>query len=238
MSNKKYLLIDGDDTLWEENLLYRNIVNDLSALISTLFAQDQEKVLSKLIYKLKHQDSPLMQTYKDGADIFIDTLEQISVSDFSLSLNDNSVSSFFVNSRDELRKYTIILKEAVIDVMPILANRYNCVFYSQGRRDIQLIKLKNSPLEKYFYDIFITEHKDADNLESYLKSHNIGRFFATVIGNSPRHDINPACSIGVQSIYLESPYTWARDLTELLTTDPKPRVAANFHDVLNLLDGK
>ncbi len=127
------------------------------------------------------------------------------------------------------------LIKGVSETLPMLAEKYSCIFYSQGISEIQMRKLENSKLDKHFSDIFITQVKTKDRLAAYLDHHKIKIEAVTVIGNSPRYDINPAIELGISSIYIENPYTWERDKMDLLDCGPAAAVINKFEDLKNIL---
>ncbi|TAK74964.1 MAG: hypothetical protein EPO11_06260, partial [Gammaproteobacteria bacterium] len=205
----KYILIDGDDTLWEENILFRKVVSSTAELLSSIIQLPTKEILSILIKELESDNSPLIASNACGVDVFIDTLLSIA--------NKISTNSPTIKVKNELEKqrlflktYPIQLKKGVKDTLPRLADKYECIFYSQGSYEAQSTKLRNSGLEKFFRDVFITPHKNKYNLLNYLTTKEIIPNKAMVVGNSPRSDINPACELGIKAIYLENHVTWRR----------------------------
>ncbi|AEI45868.1 HAD family hydrolase [Paenibacillus mucilaginosus] len=90
--------------------------------------------------------------------------------------------------------------------------------YTGGEPTIQMRKVTEAGLQRFFATrIHITRHKNAEFLESLIRTNGWDRKVTWMIGNSMRTDINPALKCGINAIFMPAEQEWAYNQVELET---------------------
>ncbi|MCZ8515687.1 HAD family hydrolase [Paenibacillus filicis] len=88
--------------------------------------------------------------------------------------------------------------------------------YTGGEPAIQLRKVKEARLERYFGDqVHITRHKNAEFMEGLIRSQGFDRRRTWMIGNSLRTDIIPALTCGIHAIFMPAEQEWSYNQVEV-----------------------
>jgi putative hydrolase of the HAD superfamily len=90
---------------------------------------------------------------------------------------------------------------------------YNLYLYTGGDPDIQIQKLVQSGLDRYFRPDrrFVTPFKDKIRLQQLIRSFGIPPSAAWMVGNSLRSDILPALELGLTAIHIPESEPWEYD---------------------------
>jgi putative hydrolase of the HAD superfamily len=201
------LLIDADDTLWENNVYFERAI---AAFIS--YVNHHEYTHEEVREKLNQVERENTLTHGYGLGSFRQSLimcfERLSDETITPEKHERIVS--FVQS---IADQEIELLPGVAETLPQLASRHRLILMTKGNQAEQADKLARSGLAGYFSAVEIPKEK---NVEAYrtvcakydLTSHKPGACKTWMIGNSPRSDINPALAAGLNAIYIHHPSTW------------------------------
>lgn len=96
-----------------------------------------------------------------------------------------------------------------IDLLDNLIIKYNLHIISNGFENVQKLKIKNSGLDKYFDNIFTSEHigykKPDYKIFNYaLNKVNVKPESSVMIGDSKEADITGALNVGINAIHFNS----------------------------------
>jgi putative hydrolase of the HAD superfamily len=75
-------------------------------------------------------------------------------------------------------------------------------------------------VKEYFAAVEIVAEKDAGTYRSVVSKYGLLPEVTWMIGNSPRSDINPALSAGINAVFVPHDQTW---ILEHDTLDPVPQ---------------
>jgi putative hydrolase of the HAD superfamily len=201
------LLIDADDTLWENNIYFERAI---AAFIS--YVNHHEYTRDEVREKLNEVEREHTAAHGYGLSSFRHSLltcfERLSSQGLTPEKHERIVS--FVQS---IADQDIELLPGVAETLPELASRHRLILMTKGNQLEQADKLARSGLGSYFTAVEIPKEK---NQEAYrevctkyeLTPQSAGRCTTWMIGNSPKSDINPALSAGLHAIYIHHPSTW------------------------------
>jgi putative hydrolase of the HAD superfamily len=207
------LLIDADDTLWENMVHFEQAIADF---ISHLDHQTHsaEEVRS-------HLNEIERETIKDhgyGLKNFQRSLiccfEQLTGREIS-ELNRQTIC-LFVRS---IAEKEIELLPGVADTLADLFTRHKLILVTKGDTLEQTDKLTRSGLAKYFQAVEVLVEKHRDAYCSLIERHQFQSGNTWMIGNSPRSDINPALAAGLNAIFIPHASTWVLE-HELVNQPP------------------
>jgi len=193
-----YLLIDADDTLWENNIYFEQAIHAFIALLdhSRLSPQEVRAVLDEVErtmgYGSVNFTRSLLETYKRLAekDLHEDDIEQVR------------------RVGGTIRTYPLQLLTGVKETLDYLAPRHDLVLLTKGDHEEQKLKVEQSGLETYFQQVIIVPEKDIVTYHHVVHALHVHPKHAWMIGNSPRSDINPALAAGLNVVYIPYPHTW------------------------------
>jgi len=221
----KVLLIDADDTLWEENLHFEQAVQAFVDLVSPL-GYPAEEVRRHL--DLTERRNILQRGY--GAWSFSLTLEEVC-----LSLAGERASETHL---EEIRRIALRLRESprqlyegVAETLVYLAPRHRLFLFTKGHVGEQGRKVEMSGLQAFFETLAVVEEKNEDAYRALLARHGLAPAGVWMVGNSPRSDINPALATGMNAVYIPSPHKWEYEHEEIRPGTGELLVLDSFRDL-------
>lgn len=202
------LIIDCDDTLWENNRFFLEAHKKFVRLMDSL-GHDTAKADS-LLLRLEMENVP---RYGYGA-----RSQAMSMADVYRLLEsepDVSVLEAIKAIGDEVFNHPVCMFPGVEDTLRKLTTRYRMLMLTKGNRDEQMGKIDKSPVRGYFHHTKVVEEKDKETLKGVLDEFEMAPHETWMIGDSPRSDIMPALQNGVKSVYIPFSMTWALEHQEL-----------------------
>lgn len=202
------LIIDCDDTLWENNRFFLEAHRKFVRLMESL-GHDTAKADS-LLLRLEMENVP---RYGYGA-----RSQAMSMADVYRLLDpepDASVLAAISAIGDEVFNHPVCLFPGVADTLRKLSTRYRMLMLTKGNRDEQMGKIDKSPVKGYFHHTKVVMEKDTETFKGVLDEFDMAPHETWMIGDSPRSDIMPALANGVKSVYIPFSMTWALEHQEL-----------------------
>ena len=208
------LLIDADDTLWENNIYFERAI---AAFISYLNHHEYSPAEVRQTLNACERETILAHGY--GLTSFTRSL----VNCFE-RLSPQPVTD---EKRDRIRSFAQSIAEQEIELLPSvpetlaeLASRHHLILMTKGNHAEQADKLARSGLSGLFTSVEIVAEKDAPAYREVIARHELAPHTSWMIGNSPKSDINPALAAGLHAVFLFHKDTW---VLEHATVDPAPR---------------
>jgi putative hydrolase of the HAD superfamily len=196
------LLIDADDTLWENNIYFERAI---AAFISFLDHKEHSPAQVRQTLNTVERETILSHGY--GLTSFTQSLlgcfERLSPVPVT------------EEKRERIRGFARAIAEQEIELLPgvsetlaDLATRHHLILMTKGDRAEQADKLTRSGLRQYFAAVEIPAEKSPQAYRDVIGRHNVAARSAWMIGNSPKSDINPALAAGLHAVFLVHPDTW------------------------------
>lgn len=196
------LLVDADDTLWENNIYFERAI---AAFIS--YVDHKEYTRDQVRETLNEVERENVRTHGYGLVSFrralVTCFERLSAEPVVPEKHER-ILSFAQTIADQ----EIELLEGVAATLPVLAERHRLILVTKGNQDEQLDKLARSGLAHYFSSVEVPREKDPGTYRTVCEKHSLERGTTWMIGNSPRSDINPALACGLNAVYIHHPNTW------------------------------
>jgi putative hydrolase of the HAD superfamily len=207
------LLIDADDTLWENNIYFEEVVAHYIELVArhghspddaraTLLAIEHRrtKAFGYGIDNFRHSLDAACHQLLDGREYLRD-----------LSLFDQLCFA--------LRRRPIALLPAVDETLRELGGRHRLILLTKGDSDDQLSKVVRSGIRGRFHAVDVVAEKDAETYDDVIHRHGVDRARAWMVGNSPKSDVLPALAVGLRAVFIPHAATWTLELQELPPID-------------------
>ncbi len=212
------LLIDADDTLWENNIYFeRAIVRFISFLNHHEFSPAQvREVLNDVERECIVKHGYGLHSF---AHALVDTFERLSVSPVTPELH-AQISSFAHTVAD----HPMELLPEVSQTLEYLSARHRLILMTKGALVEQTGKIERSGLKQYFAATEIVAEKDAAAYQGLIEKHSLTHESTWMIGNSPKSDINPALAAGLHAVFVPHGNTWILEHEEVDAATPPQRL--------------
>jgi putative hydrolase of the HAD superfamily len=203
------LLIDADDTLWENNIYFERAI---AAFIGYLNHQEYTPVEVRQTLNAVERETILAHGY--GLTSFtrslIDCFSRLSSAPVT-PVHQAQITSF----ASAIAEQEIELLPGVAETLAELAARHRLILMTKGNRAEQADKNSRSGLAQYFVAVEIVAEKDPASYREVVQRHGLDPQATWMIGNSPRSDINPALAAGLHAVHLFHKDTWVLEHAEL-----------------------
>lgn len=203
------LLIDADDTLWENNVYFERAI---AAFISFLNHHEYSPADVRQALNAVERETILAHGY--------------GVSSFTRSLvacyERLSSEPVTEEKRDRVRSFAPSIGEQEIELLPgvaetlaELAARHHLTLMTKGNQAEQADKLARSGLSKLFSSVEIVAEKNPATYRAVIARHELTPHSSWMIGNSPKSDINPALAAGLHAVFIFHKDTWILEHAEI-----------------------
>jgi putative hydrolase of the HAD superfamily len=212
------LLIDADDTLWENNVYFeRAIARFISFLNHHEFSPEQVREVLNDVEReciLKHGYG-----LHSFAHALVDTFERLSVEPITPELH-AQIHSFAHSIADQPLE-TLLEVPATLQY---LKERHRLILMTKGALLEQTGKVERSGLKEYFAAIEIVAEKDPVTYARVVEKYELAHETTWMIGNSPKSDINPALAAGLNAVFVPHGDTWILEHEEVNPAPPPQKL--------------
>jgi len=221
----QYLLIDADDTLWENNVYFERAFDEFVGFLghSRLSPDEVREVLDQIEldnvgrhgYGSKSFGRNLLQCFE--------RLAERSYADRDL---DN-----LVEIADRILHHPIDVIAGVRDTLAYLTARHHLTLCTKGHSEEQLLKFERSALGPYFHGVEVVREKDAAAYREIVQRFEMTPERTWMVGNSPKSDIHPALEAGLRAVFVPHERTWSLEIVDLPEPSDRFRVVERFADL-------
>jgi putative hydrolase of the HAD superfamily len=203
------LLIDADDTLWETNLRFRRTLDAFCELVAPLGYSDGH--VRRAVDAAERARIP-RSGY--GEQKFLHTLEEVYL---KLAGNhpDRKVVEEIARLARHLHQAPLRLLDGVVDTLAYLAPRHRLFLFSKGDSKEQTRKVKESGVAQFFEHWEIVPEKNAAAYRAMVARDGWILKEVWMVGDSPRSDINPALSVGLNAVHIPADHRWEFEEEEI-----------------------
>jgi putative hydrolase of the HAD superfamily len=204
-----FLLIDADDTLWENNIYFERSFDDFVDFLdhSALSPPQIRDVLNEIElvnakihgYGARNFGRNLQQAYRHLAE------REIRPGDLA----------HVMSLAERILEQPLELIEGVEETVAELASRHDLTLFTKGHPEEQKLKVDRSGLGRYFAHTAIVKEKDMGAYLRIVEERRLAREDTWMIGNSPKSDINPALEAGLGAVLVPHAHTWVLEHQEL-----------------------
>ncbi len=208
------LLIDADDTLWENNVYFERAIASFIGYLNhatytpaeirqTLNAVERETILAHG-YGLTSFTRSLVACYERLTAAPVTEENRQRIVGFAQTIADQEIE----------------LLPSVAKSLAELARRHKLILMTKGNQAEQADKLARSGLAPHFSAVEIVAEKDPETYRAVLARHELAPHSSWMIGNSPKSDINPALAAGLHAVFLFHKDTWVLEHAEITVPSP------------------
>lgn len=220
------LLIDADDTLWENNIYFEKAFADFCDFLDhSHFSPaeirgilDEIEIVNNKIhgYGSANFGRNLRECYQ--------RLAQRHIAPGDL----NTVMGF----AERIVHEPMEVIDGVEDTLRYLTERHDLTIFTKGNLEEQKLKVDRSGLAVYFDRTAIVKEKDTAAYQRLADERGLDKSISWMVGNSPKSDINPALRAGLGAVFVPHAHTWRLEHEEVETHHgARLRVVERFSDL-------
>jgi putative hydrolase of the HAD superfamily len=221
MNAKQTLLIDADDTLWENNIYFERVTIEF---FGRLTAHGVSKARAEELLWQTEQRNVKITGY--GSKAFCVSLHEVA-----RTLGRADLEPWIQEQENWIFHYPIELMPGVRETLPRLFAHNQTIMVTKGRVEEQTGKLERSGLAGFFHAVEVVFEKDVATYRDILTRHRLNADTSWMIGNSPRSDINPAKAAGLRTVFIPYHTTWQHEIEEISLNGPETLVLESFGEM-------
>jgi putative hydrolase of the HAD superfamily len=209
----KFLLVDADDTLWENNVHFERAFDAFCDFLdhSSLSPIQIREILNEI-------ELVNVKIHGYGSRNFGRNLQQAyrRLAEREIRRND---LDHVMSLAERILEQPVELIEGVEETLGDLAARHQLTLFTKGHPEEQRLKVDRSGLGRYFAHTAIVKEKDAAAYWNVMRDRRLPSERTWMIGNSPKSDINPALEAGIGAVLVPHARTWVLERQELRTPE-------------------
>jgi putative hydrolase of the HAD superfamily len=215
---RQTLLIDADDTLWENNVYFeRAIANFIS------FLNHHERSPAEVREILNDVERDCIVSHGYGLHSFshalVKTFERLSVEPLTPALHE-TIHGF----ARVIAAQPVQILPHIAETLHYLSDRHCLILVTKGDFAEQSGKVTRSGLEQYFSAVEIVAEKNVPAYRGIVGKYDLASQHTWMVGNSPKSDINPALGAGINAVFVPHDDTWVLEHEELAEAEPPNRL--------------
>ena len=225
VASRQFLLIDGDDTLWENNVYFEQAIETfIDFLAHSSMSRDQVRAALDEIERMN------VAVHGYGSASFTKNLRQTyeRLADRDLQPED---IKHVVQLGERIATQPMQLIRDVAETVRYLAGRHELLLLTKGHPEEQRLKIERSGLEQFFSATAIVREKDEATYRAIVGERQLDPARTWMIGNSPRSDINPALAAGLRAVFIPHQHTWRLEKEEVVHVDGRLLTLQHFGDL-------
>ena len=221
----QFLLIDADDTLWENNIYFERAFEEFVDFLdhSSLTPGEVRDVLDEIEsanskihgYGSLNFGRNLRQTYEHLAERPVREEDLRTVMGFA----------------ERILECPMEVIEGVAETLAYLTARHDLTLFTKGHPDEQKLKIDRSGLGGFFNHTAIVKEKDAAAYARLVAERGMVPERTWMIGNSPKSDINPALEAGLNAAFVPHAHTWVLERQDIRPGKGKLLVVDSFGEL-------
>jgi len=224
----KAIAFDADDTLWENETLFREAENRFCELLKDYMKEEE---CNKMLFDLEMKNLPL---YGYGIKPFTLSLIEAAIT-FSNGKIPISIIEKLIAIGKEMLEAPVVLIEGIEETLRQLTEKYELIMATKGDLLDQERKLAKSGLESYFHHIEIVSDKTPKQYQNLVKQLYISTNQFLMVGNSVKSDILPVLEIGGHAFHIPFHTTWEHEMVREPVKHQNFKLLSNASEMLDIL---
>lgn len=221
------LIFDADDTLWENNRYFEQVIDDY---LDWLDHPTQNRQQIRAVLDDIERARAATNGYGSAAFLrnLYDCFEQLSRRAPSEA------------ERTAIERLAAPLVNPAVELMPDiattlaeLATRHELALLTKGDPEEQRRKIAASGLAGYFGVIDIVAEKDPATYRGLIAERHWDPATTWMIGNSPKSDVQASRAAGLRAVFIPNPHTWILEETEIDLEDAGTLRLKEFRQLLD-----
>jgi putative hydrolase of the HAD superfamily len=225
VTTRQLLLIDGDDTLWENNVYFEQAIEEfIDFLAHSTMTREQVRAALDEIERMN------VRVHGYGSASFTKNLQQTYERLAERDLGPQDIEHV-VQLGQRIASQPVTLINDVAETIDYLAGRHDLMLVTKGHPEEQRLKIERSGLESRFTATAVVNEKAVDTYRAIVQERQLDPARTWMIGNSPRSDINPALQAGLNAVFIPHEHTWRLEKEEVARADGRLLILQAFGEL-------
>ena len=209
IEERQHLIIDADDTLWENNIYFERAFDDFCDFLahSNMSASEVRAVLDEI-------ETVNSKIHGYGTLNFARNLTECYHKLVERDVRSEDLPKI-MSFTEQILHHPMELISGVEETLEYLSLRHDLTLFTKGNPEEQKLKLDRSGLAIYFGHTAIVKEKDTASYAALIRERQLVRERSWMIGNSPKSDINPALEAGINAVFVPHEHTWRLEHEEV-----------------------
>jgi putative hydrolase of the HAD superfamily len=223
--NRQFLIIDADDTLWENNIYFERAFDDFVDYLahSSLTPPQVRAILDEI-------EDANAKIHGYGSANFGRNLQQCFRHLAERDVHDDDLRTV-CGFAERILECPMEVIEGVPETLEYLASRHDLTLFTKGHPEEQKLKIDRSGLGAWFAHTAIVKEKHAAAYRELVETRGMDPSRTWMIGNSPKSDINPALEAGLQAVFVPHQHTWTLERQEIRNGPGRLLILDRFSDL-------
>ena len=223
----QFLIIDADDTLWENNIYFERAFDEFAEFLnhSTLSQPEVRSVLDEI-------EAANARIHGYGSLNFARNLRQCYEHLVEREVREEDLK-IVMGFAERILQCPMEVIEGVAETLEYLSSRHDLTLFTKGHSEEQKLKLDRSGLADFFDHTAIVKEKDAPAHRKLVAERGMDPAQTWMIGNSPKSDVNPALEAGLNAVFVPHPHTWVLEKQDLVPGAGRLLELDRFRDLRN-----
>jgi putative hydrolase of the HAD superfamily len=222
---RQNLIIDADDTLWENNIYFERAFNEFVEFLghSSLAPAEVRAVLDEI-------EDATTKIHGYGSLNFARNLRECYRHLAEGDVRDEDIETV-MGFAERILECPMEVIEGVPETLEYLSLRHDLTLFTKGHPEEQKLKVERSGLAVFFAHTAIVKEKDRAAYHKLAEERAMAPEHTWMIGNSPKSDVNPALEAGLNAVYVPHPHTWGLEKEEIRRGNGRLLVVEKFADL-------
>ena len=225
---RQSLIFDADDTLWENNIYFEAAFDQFCDFLahSSMSPADVRAVLDEI-------EIANSKIHGYGSRNFGNNLKACYRRLAERQIADHDLKAVMQFAHDILDR-PIELLDGVQQTIEELSSRHDLTLFTKGDPEEQQMKIERSGLSPHFAHAAIVKEKNEVTYRQLTEERGFDPKQTWMIGNSPKSDIQPALTAGLNAVFVPHPRTWGLELAALPEYHPRLRKVETLRELTSL----
>jgi putative hydrolase of the HAD superfamily len=203
------LLIDADDTLWQNMIYFERAFDDFHEFLdhSSLTKNQVRAIFDEMeIANIRVNGYGSANFAKNLTNCYRHLAER--------HIRDQDIERILALGQRILDE-PIELLDGVAETLEYLSARHSLTVFTKGDAEEQRLKVERSGIAHLFHRTVIVREKDVTAYQRMVDDHALTPAETWMVGNSPKSDINPALDAGLGAVFIPHEMTWSLEHQEI-----------------------
>jgi len=222
---RSFLIIDADDTLWENNIYFERAFDEFVEFLShsSMIAREIRDVFDEI-------EEANARVHGYGSLNFGRNLRQCYQHLAEREIREEDLKKV-IGFAERILECPVEVIEGVPETLEYLRLRHDLTLFTKGHPDEQKMKIERSGLGALFGHTAIVKEKDAAAYRRLVQERGMDPRRTWMIGNSPKSDINPALEAGLNAAFIPHAHTWVLEKQEIRPANGRLLMLDRFADL-------
>lgn len=191
------ILLDADDTLWENNVYYERAFEEFVDVLDHAHLSPSE--VRQVLDRFEMANGFGARAF---AQSLVDTFSELA------GRNDDATMEQVERLGLQILEIEMEIIPGVEETLASLRPHHDLFLFTKGDLEEQQLKIQRSGIGHYFDAHIVAADKKVHTYTELVDAFGLDPDQTWMVGNSPRSDIQPALEAGIHAVFIPHAMTW------------------------------